>query len=186
MTPELRPAVFLDRDGTIIEEIDYLADPDLVRLIPGAAEAIVELNRAGFYVVVATNQSGIARGMLDEHILGEIHAVMNSELAHEGASVDRIEFCPHHPKYDGVETERRKPGPGMLLDAASALHIDLQASWMIGDAIRDCAAGHAAGARSILVETGKGAREKADLDGEADHVATDLLAAVRWILAHGK
>ena len=186
MPPELRPAVFLDRDGTIIEEIDYLADPDLVQLVPGAGEAIAELNRAGYYVVVATNQSGIARGMLDEAILGEIHAVMSSELAHAGASVDRIEFCPHHPDYDGVETERRKPGAGMLFDAAEALGIDLAASWMIGDALRDCAAGHAAGARSILVETGKGSREKERLDGEADHVAADLAAAVRWLLAQGK
>lgn len=189
MTGERAPAVFLDRDGTILHEIDYLADPEQVSLLPGSAEAIRSLNEAGFKVVVATNQSGIARGLLDEQVLDEIHAVMLAELERGGAHIDRIEFCPHHPDHDGVDSPRRKPAPGMLLDAARALDLDLARSWTVGDAERDVAAGLAAGTRGILVETGKGARELERLRSEGrapEFAVSDLAAAACLILAQGR
>jgi len=184
-----RPAVFLDRDGTVIEEVHYLSDPALVRLVPGSGSAIRRLNEAGYFVVIATNQSGIARGLLDEATLALIHAEMARQLAVDNARIDHYEHCPHHPEYDGVETERRKPGPGMLHDAARTENLELTKSWMIGDAFRDVQAGRRAGARTILVETGKGAidREEALASREApDHVAADLPQAVEWLLAQGK
>ncbi len=181
----LRPAVFLDRDGTVIEEVDYLSDPSLVRLVPGSGEAIKRLNDAGYCVVIATNQSGIARGMLDEATLELIHAEMTRQLDAHGARIDRIEYCPHHPEHDGVETHRRKPEPGMLLEAAELLNIELGRSWMIGDAFRDIQAGVRAGTRTILVETGKGARERATAEASTeapDHVTANLPDAIDLLL----
>lgn len=181
-----KPAVFLDRDGTVIEEVHYLSDPNLVRIVSGSGHAIRKLNEAGFFVVIATNQSGIARGLLDEETLERIHTKMADLLARDGAHIDHFEHCPHHPDYDGVETPRRKPEPGMLLDAAQTANLDLSRSWMIGDAFRDVQAGKRAGTRAILVETGKGAsqRDEALASTEApDYVAPALPEAIDWLLA---
>jgi len=153
-----RPAVFLDRDGTLIEHVHYLSTPAEVRLLPGAAEAIAQLRRAGFLCVVITNQSAIGRGMITESRLYEIHAEMNRQLAERGTAVDGIYYCPDVPSGDDrtvVENSNRKPGPGMLLQAASDLRLDLAGSWMIGDLISDVLAGLNAGCRSILVSTGQ-------------------------------
>jgi len=164
-----RPAVFLDRDGTIIEDVDYLTRPDQLRLIPGAAAAIRQFNERNIPVVVVTNQSAVARGMLSEAGLAEIHERLRSMLAAEGARLDAIYYCPHHP--DGSQAayrrtcECRKPKAGMLLQAARDLNIDLTASIMIGDGLRDLEAGAAAGCRTlILVRTGHGAQEETKLD----------------------
>ena len=153
-----RPAVFLDRDGTLIEHVHYLSDPALVRLLPGAAEALKRLRRAGFARVLVTNQSAIGRGMLTEERLDQIHTEMNRQLAACGATIDAIYYCPDAPAGDDrtvVENPDRKPGPGMLLRAAADLKLDLGASWMVGDLISDVLAGLNAGCRSILVESGQ-------------------------------
>lgn len=150
----LRPAVFLDRDGTLIKHVHYLADPAQVEILPGAAEALKRLRTAGFRCVLITNQSAIGRGMITEARLHEIHAEMNRQLAEQGTSLDGIYFCPDAPVGDDrtvVENQHRKPGPGMLLQAAADLGLELASSWMVGDYISDVLAGLNARCRSILV-----------------------------------
>lgn len=155
MTPRLRPAVFLDRDGVLVEDVGYLSRPDQLSLLPGAAAAVARLREAGYLVVLVTNQSGVARGMFGEDALARIHDSLEQALAREGARLDGIFYCPHHPT-EGRPPYRavcacRKPEPGMLLTAAEALGIDLGSSWMVGDKLGDVAAGHRAGCRGILV-----------------------------------
>ena len=150
-------AVFLDRDGTVIEHVHYLSNPADVRLLPGAAEALAQLRRAGFVCVLITNQSAIGRGMISDSRLHEIHAEMNRQLTEQGTALDGIYYCPDVPSGDDrtvVENPNRKPGPGMLLQAASDLGLDLAGSWMVGDLISDVLAGLNAGCRSILVGSG--------------------------------
>jgi D-glycero-D-manno-heptose 1,7-bisphosphate phosphatase len=190
-SPTLRPAVFLDRDGVLIEEVGYLADPCQVVLIPGAGPAIASLNRAGIPVVVVTNQAGIARGYLSESRLAEIHGRLEALLAAEGARIDAIYYCPHHPT-DGVAPYRlqcscRKPQPGMLLQAATDLGIDLPRSSMIGDKAVDLEAGARAGCRPILVKTGYGRETWSQLDRLQPPpvlVATSLPEAIACCLSH--
>lgn len=184
-----RPAVFLDRDGTLIHERGWVLSPDDIELIDGAAEAVARLNQAGYVVVLVTNQSAVGRGMIDEAQLAENHAHLEAELERAGARLDAIEYCPDHPT-EGVgeykrESRRRKPEPGMLLDAAEALDLDLERSWTIGDAERDLVAGQRAGVRGILVATGKGQREHARLveEGRApERFVPDLPAATELVL----
>ena len=183
-----RPAVFLDRDGTIVREVEYLRSPKELRLLPRAGAAIRRLNEAGFAVVVVTNQSGIARGLLTEDDLEEIHTVLRRRLARRGARVDAISWCPHHPEAVLPEYRRRcrcrKPSPGMLVQAGRELDLDLARSYAVGDSERDVEAGRRAGCRTVLVRTGYGAKTEARV-GEglsADHVADDLSGAVEWIL----
>lgn len=185
-----RPAVILDRDGTINREVDFLADPAEFELISGSATAIADLTAAGFAVGVATNQSGIARGILDEERLATIHARMAGELERRGARIDAIAYCPHHPT-EGVppyrtECDCRKPAPGLVARLLSELEADAGESWVIGDSGRDLAAGAALGLRGILVATGKGAKEHERLlrEGHApEYFAANLADAVRWLLA---
>ncbi len=155
-----RPAVFLDRDGVVIEDVHYLNAPEQVRLIPGSAEAIAALNRAGWPVVIVTNQSGVARGVIPFGALAGVHQHLMELLRGYGARVDGVYFCPHHPAGEleefRVECACRKPQPGLLLQAASALGPDLNGSWMVGDRLSDLEAGAAAGCRTILVRTGLG------------------------------
>jgi D-glycero-D-manno-heptose 1,7-bisphosphate phosphatase len=150
-----REAVFLDRDGTLIEDAHYLADPDEVRLIPGAAEAVRALNAAGVLVIVVTNQSGVARGYFPESRVAEVHERLSRMLSVRGAKVDAYYYCPHHETKG--ECACRKPKPGMLLAAARDFDIDLAHSWMIGDKACDAGAGAVAGCRTLLVRTGHGA-----------------------------
>lgn len=156
----LRPAIFLDRDGVLIEDSHYLGSVDRVRLIPGAAEAVAALNRTGRAVVVVTNQSGVGRGMFSYESVGEVHAHLAEQLATFGATVDAFYFCPHHPEAEvtayRTACDCRKPRPGMLLAAAADLGLDPAASWMIGDRVTDLEAGAAVGARTVLVRTGYG------------------------------
>jgi D-glycero-D-manno-heptose 1,7-bisphosphate phosphatase len=136
----VRPAVFLDRDGTLIELVHHLTDPADVRLIPGAAPAVARLRRAGFAAVVVTNQSVIGRGLLDEAGLAEVHAEMHRQLAAKGTAVDSVYFCPTAPATKDptvIEDPMRKPGPGMLMAAAQDHALDLAASWMVGDTVSD-------------------------------------------------
>lgn len=189
--PPPRRAVFVDRDGTLNREIDgALAAPEELELFPHAAEALASLSRAGFAIVVVTNQSAIAVGALDHERLARVHRALADELALGGAAVDLFVACPHLDR-DGLPPYRRacecrKPKPGMLLEAAARLGLDLPRSWLVGDALRDVAAGRAVGARTVLVATGKGAREHARSlveGGGADFFVADLAAAARTILA---
>jgi D-glycero-D-manno-heptose 1,7-bisphosphate phosphatase len=185
-----QPAVFLDRDGTLIEHVHYLSDPSQVRLLPGTALALQRLHGAGFACIVVTNQSAIGRGMITEDQLHRIHDEMNRQLAAESTTVDAIYFCPEAPAGDDrftVEHGDRKPGPGMLIRAAEELDLDLGASWMVGDMISDILAGINARCQgSILVRTGKGlSHAEVPLD-VAHQVADDLLAATDLILAGPK
>jgi len=173
----VRPAVFLDRDGTVIAHEHHLADAALVRVLPEAAEGIRRLRAAGFVAVVVTNQSVIGRGLLDEPGLAAIHDAMARQLARFEAAVDAIHFCGHAPAGEDEERSEhpdRKPAPGMLLRAASELGIDLSASWMVGDSLRDILAGRNAGCRGcILVRSGPAAsrfEHHAAVDRVADHL----------------
>lgn len=179
-------AVFIDRDGTINVEKEYLHCPEQFEFIPGAPEAIRILGDAGFLVVVVTNQSGVARGYYGEADVKNLHRYMDARLAEIGAKVDAYYYCPHHPD-SGTETYRvacncRKPLPGMLLQAASELGIDLSRSWMIGDKISDIEAGISAGCTSVLVLTGYGAEDQKRLPNGIQ-IYDDLLAVARELAA---
>lgn len=181
-----RPAVFLDRDGTIIAERNYLTDPKDVEILPGAAEALRDLRAGGYVRIVVTNQSAVGRGMLTEERLHEVHEAMHHLLHEQGAAVDAVYFCADAPADDGTpehEHARRKPGAGMLIAAAADLGLDLASSWMVGDQIGDLVAGNRAGCRgSILVRSGKAVGAEDDLRRIPHREAHDLLAASRIIL----
>jgi len=153
-----KPAIFFDRDNTLIVNDGYLGDPAQVRLIRGAAEAVARGRAMGFSIVTISNQSGVARGLFTEEDVVAVDEKMDALLQQENAQakIDRHEFCPFHPeavveKYR-QESELRKPAPGMILRAAEELDLDLSASWVIGDAPRDVESGHAAGCRTILID----------------------------------
>jgi D-glycero-D-manno-heptose 1,7-bisphosphate phosphatase len=173
-------AVFLDRDGTINFEREFLHRPEELHFIPGAAQAIRLLKEAGFRVIVVTNQSGIARGYYDEAAINRLHKYMDGELIRFGASIDAYYFCPHHPEYSSDDYGKtcgcRKPLPGMLLKAAVDFSLYLPASFMIGDKLSDVQTGLNAGCRPLLVRTGYGAEEAAKLPTGIP-VYNDLLAA---------
>lgn len=183
----MRPAIFLDRDDTLIEDMGYSADPERVRLKPGAARALTRLHDAGYALVVVTNQSGVARGYFTEEQLAVAHRRMKELLKAESAALDGIYHCPYLPGPDAVveayrqESELRKPHPGMLTRAARELSLDLPASWMIGDAPRDVEAGRAAGCRTILLGDAASVRGPA-----ADFTAPTLPEAVDMILSNGR
>ena len=182
-----RPAVFLDRDGTLIEHVHYLSDPRRVRLLPGVAEAIRRLRHAGFACVLVTNQSAVGRGMITESRLHEIHAEMDRQLAERGTALDAIYYCTDVPSGNDrtdVMNDNRKPGAGMLLRAATDLRLDLPASWMVGDLFSDVLAGLNAGCRSILVKSGPAAHDELQDQGLAGRylVLQDFVAAAETIL----
>jgi D-glycero-D-manno-heptose 1,7-bisphosphate phosphatase len=180
----LRPAIFLDRDGTLNEEVDYLSDPDQLALIPGAAAAVARLNARGIPVVVVTNQSGIGRGKYGWQDFAAVMSRMEGLLAQEHARIDAVYASPHHEKglgeYGVADHPERKPNPGMLTRAAEEHDLDLTRSWMVGDKAIDLEAGRRAGCRVALVRTGYGSK----VDGSAaDLVAPSLPEAVDGILA---
>lgn len=178
-------AVFLDRDGTINVEVQYLSRVDEFQFIPGVPSALKGLKDAGFLLVVVTNQSGIGRGYYDEAALESIHDHMHSDLAAFGAAIDACYFCPHHPEHANGEYRKecgcRKPLPGMLQQAAEDLGIDLAASYMIGDKLSDVLAGINAGCTSLLVLTGYGSAQAAEVP-QGVNVYPDLQAAAQAIL----
>jgi D-glycero-D-manno-heptose 1,7-bisphosphate phosphatase len=183
------PAVFIDRDGTLTEEVGYVNHPKRLRLLPGSAEAIRRLNRSGVKAVMVTNQSGVARGYFTEEVLQAVNEALVSQLKAEGAYLDGLYVCVHHPTVGAppyrTVCDCRKPEPGLLRRAASDLGLDLSRSWTVGDKISDVLAGRRAGTGSILVLTGYGLGEwefrRSRWPTEPDHVAEDLLAAVEWI-----
>ncbi len=180
----MKPAVFLDRDGTLNEEVGYLSRPEDLRLLPGAAAAVAALNAQGVPVVVVTNQSGIGRGYYGWKDFSAVMSRMGTLLALENAHVDAVYAAPHHEQGQGeygvADHADRKPNPGMLLRASEEHGLDLARSWMVGDKALDVEAGHRAGCRACLVRTGYGAEEG---DCGADLVAADLAEAVKRILA---
>lgn len=181
-------AVFLDRDGTLIEEVGYLDRPDRVALYPWSVDAIRLLNRAGVRVVVVTNQSGVARGFFTEDVVEEVHRHIASILAAGGARIDAYYYCPHHPDGRVAEYARacdcRKPGRGLVDRAAAEFGIDPARSFAVGDRWLDVALARCVGARGILVRTGYGVTEEArPPEGlRADVVVDNLIAATSWIL----
>jgi D-glycero-D-manno-heptose 1,7-bisphosphate phosphatase len=183
-------AVFLDRDGTINEEVGYLSDPDGLVILPGAAEAIRKVNGLSMPVVVISNQSGIARGYFDEAALAAIHERLKNELDKQGAYLNGIYYCPHHPEGTVPEYTQecrcRKPGTALVEKAAMELGIDLEASFMVGDHIKDIQLARAAGMTAVMIMTGHGQEEWDNADDRnrsmADYVAADLASAVAWIL----
>jgi D-glycero-D-manno-heptose 1,7-bisphosphate phosphatase len=179
----LRPAVFLDRDGTINEEVDYLHKPEQLMLISGAAQAIAKLNVRGIPVIVVTNQSGIGRGYYDWQDFAAVMSAMSTLLAQAKARIDAVYVAPHHEKglgdYADPDHPDRKPNPGMLQRAAEEHGLDLSRSWMIGDKPIDVEAGKRAGCFTCLVRTGYGAMET---QSAADLIAEDLAKAVDRIL----
>jgi D-glycero-D-manno-heptose 1,7-bisphosphate phosphatase len=185
--------LFLDRDGTIIEELEYISSPSQVRLIPRSAQAIRQANLLGLKVFVISNQSGVARGLLSEREVELVHDALVEQLKKAGAAIDAIYYCPHHPDYGDSDyrktCECRKPAIGMLREAAEKFSIDLRKSYVVGDRISDMEAGKTAGAVSILVRTGYGSETISLLDGKRDcvtHVADDLFDAVEYIRSVSK
>jgi D-glycero-D-manno-heptose 1,7-bisphosphate phosphatase len=201
-------AVFLDRDGTINEEVGYLDRLEKLKLIPGAAQAIRLINESGSKAIIVTNQSGIARGFFDEGFVKAVHIRLGEMLQEEGAFIDGFYYCPHHPTEGrGLylrACDCRKPAPGLLVRAAAEHAVDPARSHMVGDTLKDIAAANRAGMPGILVMTGYGREtlasletqeeSRADAPGEGAppagrepfvrpvHIAPDLPAAVRWIL----
>lgn len=173
-----RPAVFLDRDGTVIEDRNYLGDPAGVRLMPGAGEAIARLNRSGLPVVLVTNQSGIGRGYFGENDYAAVHSRLVSLLAEAGASITAAYHCPHAPDAD-PPCDCRKPLDGLFRRAAADLDIDLSSSVYIGDRARDVEPGTRAGGRGIII--GSAASREGPIPAGAE-VAADLAEAVERIL----
>jgi D-glycero-D-manno-heptose 1,7-bisphosphate phosphatase len=175
--------VFLDRDGTISEEVGYLNHISRFRMLSGVAAAIRKLNDARLPVVVVTNQSGVGRGYFPESLVQEVHERMVSDLAAEGARLDGVYYCPH---VGADECSCRKPKTGMLEQAASELRLDLKKSFVVGDRGGDVAVAHRAGCKSVLVRTGFGEGElvwhAAKWPHQPDFVAKDLSQAVEWIL----
>ncbi len=175
MKPAAAPAIFLDRDGTLMEEVHYCRDPREVRVFSGAVEALGSLAAAGFRLVIVTNQSGIGRGLFTEQ---DFFAVQNELLRQLApAVIDATYFCPSAPENPDP---RRKPAPGMVLEAVRDLGLDPARSWFVGDKAVDVECGRRAGTRTVLVKTGYGAGVA---DVLADGVTEDIAAAARFILS---
>jgi D-glycero-D-manno-heptose 1,7-bisphosphate phosphatase len=183
-------AVFMDRDGTICEEVGYLDSVERFLLLPRSGAAIKLLNDRGFKAVVVTNQSGVARGYFSEARLQELHAELFRQLGQEGAFLDGIYYCPHHPS-EGEEPYRkicecRKPAPGLLRKAAEDLDLDLTLSYTVGDRLADLECGQRVGAKGVLVLSGYGKEElqfqKEKWGFQPSFIAGDLYEAVRWII----
>ena len=183
------PAVFLDRDGTMIADVDYLDSLSRLAFFPWTVDAIRALNRAGLPVVVVTNQAGIARGFFSEAFVEETHRHITARLEAGGARVDAYYYCPHHPNARVAAYARscecRKPGPGMIDKAASDLGLDPARSFVVGDTWLDIGLARAVGARGILVRTGAGAAWEARTPNDlaADAVVDNLAAAASWIIS---
>jgi D-glycero-D-manno-heptose 1,7-bisphosphate phosphatase len=182
--------VFLDRDGTVIEDVGYLDSVAGIRVFPWTVDAIRAFNRAGLPVVIVTNQSGIARGFLTEAIVADVHRELTATLAAGGATIDAYYHCPHHP--DGVvaefarECECRKPGRALVDRAAKDIGLDPSRSFVVGDKWLDVGLARAVGARGILVRTGYGAAEESRPKPglAADAIVDNLAAAASWILSN--
>jgi D-glycero-D-manno-heptose 1,7-bisphosphate phosphatase len=186
-----RPAIFLDRDGTVVEPRHYPRRPHELRIYPGVAPELRLLQDSGFALVLVTNQSGLARGLFQKPDLERMHHYLREELSSSGVKLDGIYYCPYHP--DGIVPNLavacgcRKPQPGMLLNAADDLQLDLLSSWFVGDILDDIEAGHRAGCRTVLVDLGTEPEPRRH-DRTPDYVAPNTVEAlriVRWLESDG-
>jgi D-glycero-D-manno-heptose 1,7-bisphosphate phosphatase len=186
-----RRAVFMDRDGTLSEEVGYVNHPSRFRLFPSAASAIKHLNDSGWLAIVITNQAGVARGYFSEDMIQTIHAAMRQELENSGARLDAVYYCAHHPTVGEppyrLDCDCRKPKPGLISRAAKEFDIDLEGSWMVGDRYGDVELARNAGVNSAFVLSGYGRGEwehqRAGWIEKPDLVAKDLLEAVKAIVS---
>jgi len=182
----VRAAVFLDRDSTVIEDMEFSVDPARIRALPGAVEGMRRLQEAGYPLVLITNQSGVARGLFTEEGLRAFHDRLRAWLAERGVRIEAVYHCPHYPNGKVPEYTRkcacRKPEPGMILAAARDLGLDLTRSWMIGDRDCDTGAGRNAGCRTILVKT---AIAPVELTPRPDFIAEGIAEAAEIILSQG-
>jgi D-glycero-D-manno-heptose 1,7-bisphosphate phosphatase len=186
----MRRAVFIDRDGTISEEVGYINHPSRFQIFPYAAKAIRTLNQNGWLAILTTNQAGVARGYFAEELVHEVHSKLESELAKEDAHLDAIYFCAHHPTVGEppyrLDCDCRKPRPGLILRAAKEFDIDLSNSWMVGDRYSDIELAHNAGVRSAFVLSGYGRGEwefqRMNWNQQPELVGEDLLEIVGSIL----
>ena len=175
------PAVFLDRDGTVIEDTGYVHEPGKVKLLPGVAQAIKQLNESGFLAVTVSNQSGIALGLYTVADYTAVQRRLTELLEAHGAHLDGAYFCPHHPRFTGP-CECRKPGLKLFRDAAAALDIDLPRSWWVGDRLTDVQPARALGGKAILVAAGEGNLDQGQARAMGAKVVADLAAAVAEIV----
>jgi D-glycero-D-manno-heptose 1,7-bisphosphate phosphatase len=181
-------AIFLDRDDTLIEDPGYISHPDQVKLLPGVTEALTQLKALGYRLVVASNQSGVARGIVTEKVLQQIHDRLKQLLTENAAPLDRIYYCPYHP--DGIvpkyrkESDLRKPSPGMLLLAAKEMDIDLNQSWLIGNSPRDIKAGASVGCKTILIDHSTRQEYLEPDQPKPDYRAVNMKEAVNIIKKH--
>jgi D-glycero-D-manno-heptose 1,7-bisphosphate phosphatase len=181
-------AIFLDRDDTLIEDSGYINNPDQVKLLNGVPEALVNLKDMGYKLVVVSNQSAVARGIVTEKILAQIHDRLTQLLSEKGASLDRIYYCPYHP--DGVipkyrkESEFRKPNPGMLLTAADEMGLNLARCWMIGNSERDIATGAGAGCKTIFIDNPSPVKKLLPCEPTPDYRAVNMKEVVNIIKKH--
>jgi D-glycero-D-manno-heptose 1,7-bisphosphate phosphatase len=189
----MTPAVFVDRDGTMVHDVGYLSRREDLRWYPWTIDAIRLLNRAGFLVCVTSNQGGIGLGLCTESFVQAIHREMHETVAASGGRIDGWYYCPHHPRAVTAELRIdcacRKPKPGMIERAARELSIDAARSFVIGDKMADVELGRHAGATSVLVRTGYGEGEVARRDGQvpgAAAVVEHLMAATSWILGRDR
>lgn len=191
----MQPVIFLDRDGTINEEVNYLHRPEDLRILSGVPEAIRLFNEHGYQVVVVTNQAGVARGYYREEDVENLHRYLNEQLKPYGAHIDHFFYCPHHPEHGIGEYKQlchcRKPETGLFERAEEFIQVDKEKSYMIGDKLIDVEAGHNYGVRGILVGTGYGSQIYEELNREYqtakeekpyDFYAEDLMGAARYIL----
>jgi len=181
-------AIFLDRDDTLIEDPGYINQPDQVKLLPGVTEALTQLKALGYKLIVASNQSGVARGIVTEKVLGQIHDRLEQLLAENAAPLDKIYYCPYHPD-GGVpkyrkESDLRKPNPGMLLLAAKEMDIDLTQSWLIGNSARDIKAGASVGCKTILIDHSARQEYLEPDQPKPDYQAVNMKEAVNIIKKH--
>src|SRR5262245_28293659 len=179
----MHTAIFMDRDGTVSEEVGYMYDVNLYKPFPWAGTAIRKINESGMKAILITNQSGVERGYFPESQVHEVHDILRAELARHNAKLDAVYYCPHHPE---TGCDCRKPRPGMLFRAEKELEIDLSTSYVIGDRYLDVGLAYAGGARSVLVMTGNGRAELEkykDLSQQPHFVAENLLEAVESIIS---
>jgi D-glycero-D-manno-heptose 1,7-bisphosphate phosphatase len=168
-------ALFLDRDGTLIEDVGYIGDPDLVRLLPGVGSALLEFRRAGYLLIAISNQSGIGRGFISEEQYRQVHARILADLAQDGVTLAEAYYCPHHPN---AQCHCRKPNPHFLLQAAEMFNLDLHRSWMVGDKLSDVEAGAAVSCTTVLLQSSV----PTDAVVKPDHVCADWSAIQALLL----
>jgi D-glycero-D-manno-heptose 1,7-bisphosphate phosphatase len=182
----LKRAAFLDKDGTLVENVPYNVDPAKLKLTPHAVEGLHLLQDQGYRLIVVTNQSGLARRLFDRSALNRVHTALSAMLLNEGIRIDDYFVCPHAPAATKLDPGClcRKPSPGMLRQAAIAHHIDLNRSWMVGDILNDVEAGHRAGCRSVLMDVGNETEWRISPIRMPDLRVSNLLDAARGILAY--